>query len=190
MKSDFEMLWERYGNRKNLSQLYIKFIFSSILKSFYEVLPDVNEVDLNNEIDKLYRAVDLRAVKEIMNINIQRMEENFNGNNQVVHREVEHIKQYIYNNYKEEIGVEQLAEMVYMAPSYLSCVFKKETGQNLSKFIKSVRMEKAKDLLENSHMKIVNISAEVGYPNTSYFCQSFREYFGVSPQKFRTNGNK
>ena len=125
-----------------------------------------------------------------MNINIQRMEENFNGNNQVVHREVEHIKQYIYNNYKEEIGVEQLAEMVYMAPSYLSCVFKKETGQNLSKFIKSVRMEKAKDLLENSHMKIVNISAEVGYPNTSYFCQSFREYFGVSPQKFRTNGNK
>ena len=84
------------------------------------------------------------------------------------------------------IHTHELAEMVYMAPSYLSCVFKKETGQNLSKFIKSVRMEKAKEMLDNTHMKIVNISAEVGYPNVSYFCQSFREYYGISPQKFRS----
>ena len=75
-----------------------------------------------------------------------------------------------------------------MAPSYLSAVFKKETGQNLSKFIKEYRMEKAKDMLENTHMKIVNISEEVGYPNVSYFCQSFREFYGVSPQKFRNQG--
>ena len=45
-----------------------------------------------------------------------------------------------------------------MAPSYLSSVFKKETGQNLNRFIKSVRMEKAKDLLEQTMMKIVDIS--------------------------------
>jgi two-component system, response regulator YesN len=37
-------------------------------------------------------------------------------------------------------------------------------------------------------MKIVNISEKTGYPNVSYFCQSFREYFGVSPQKFRDKG--
>lgn len=78
--------------------------------------------------------------------------------------------------------------MVYMAPSYLSCVFKKETGQNLSKFIKAYRMEKAKEMLEESHKKIVTISNEVGYPNVSYFCQSFREYFGISPQKYRSQG--
>lgn len=188
LKKNFETLWNRYGNKTNLSQLYIKFVFSNILKEFYEALPSVGEVELNNEVDKLYRSTDLSSVKEIMNNNIIRMEENFSKNTQTVHREVECVKQYIYSHYKEEIGVEQLAEMVYMAPSYLSCVFKKETGQNLSKFIKSVRMENAKEMLENSHMKIVNISVEVGYPNVSYFCQSFREYYGISPQKFRTNG--
>ena len=188
LKKDIEKLWVKYGNKTNLSQIYIKFIFSNILKELYDALPNLGEIDLNNEIDRLYRATGLTAVKEIITTNIERLEENFNINPQTVHREVECVKQYIYNNFKEEIGVEQLAEMVYMAPSYLSCVFKKETGQNLSKFIKSVRMEKAKEMLDNTHMKIVNISAEVGYPNVSYFCQSFREYYGISPQKFRAGG--
>ena len=49
-------------------------------------------------------------------------------------------------------------------------------------------MEKAKDMLENSYEKIVTISVAVGYQNVSYFCQSFREYFGISPQKYRSKG--
>ena len=82
-----------------------------------------------------------------------------------------------------------LAEKVCLAPSYLSNLFKKETGQNLSKFIKEYRMNKAKQMLEETYEKIVDISNAVGYPNVSYFCQSFREYFGVSPQKYRTKGD-
>jgi two-component system response regulator YesN len=121
----------------------------------------------------------------VINRNIDRLEQEFGCNPQMNHREIESVKKYIYENYSKEISVDYLAEMVYMAPSYLSHVFKKETGQNLSKFIKAYRMEKAREMLEETHNKIVNISLEVGYPNVSYFCQSFREYFGVSPQKFR-----
>lgn len=50
-------------------------------------------------------------------------------------------------------------------------------------------MEKAREMLESTHEKIVGISEKVGYPNVSYFCQSFREYFGVSPQKYRDMGD-
>lgn len=98
---------------------------------------------------------------------------------------VEAVKKYILKNYKDDIGVEQLADAVDLTPSYLSHIFKKETGENLGKFIKKVRMEKARDMLENSYEKIVNISEAVGYQNVSYFCKSFREYYGISPQKFR-----
>ena len=69
------------------------------------------------------------------------------------HREIEYIKQYIYDNYDKELGVEQLADKVSLAPSYLSHIFKKETGQNLSKFIKAYRMEMAKKMLEEKKMR-------------------------------------
>ena len=105
-----------------------------------------------------------------------------------IHREVEEVKRYINTHYGEEISIEMLAERVFLAPSYLSTIFKKETGQNLSKFIKICRMEKAREMLEGTKDKIVSISEKVGYPNVSYFCQSFREYYGMTPQKYRDQG--
>jgi len=127
---------------------------------------------------------------EILEKNLDRLSETFGQNPQMLHREIESVKDYIYEHYSEEIGVDLLAQKVYMAPSYLSHIFKKETGQNLSKFIKAYRMEKAKEMLEETHEKIVQISYAVGYPNVSYFCQSFREFYGVSPQKFRNTGEE
>lgn len=59
----------------------------------------------------------------------------------------------------------------------------------MNRFIKSVRMEKAKELLEQTMMKIVDISTACGYPNVSYFCSSCG-YYGISPQKFRESGDE
>lgn len=189
LREHFEKLCVKYGSKTDFSQVYIKFVFSNLLKDFYDILPDVNELELNKEIDRLYRATDFKTVIDIININIERIENVFSKNPKAIHREIEEVKQYIYDHYNEEIGVEYLADMVYMAPSYLSCIFKKETGQNLSKFIKSYRMEQAREMLRTTQKKIVTISNDVGYPNVSYFCQSFREYFGISPQKFRSQGD-
>lgn len=188
LNEHFKRLCDKYRKNKAFSQVYIKFIFSNLLKDFYENLPDMKEAQLNDEVDRLYRAADFQSVMEIVNTNIDRLAKAFHQNPQMFHREIESVKQYIYANYDKELGVEQLAEKVALAPSYLSHIFKKETGQNLSKFIKAYRMEMAKKKLEETHEKIVNISYAVGYVNVSYFCQSFREYFGVSPQKFRNQG--
>ena len=188
LKNHFGWVCEKYKDKTEYSQVYVKFIFSNLLKDFYDSLPESSRGSLDREIDQLYRSTDFGSVKAIIDENIARLEETFAVNPQMSHREIEAVKQYIYDHYKEELSIDILARLVYMAPSYLSAVFKKETGQNLSKFIKEYRMEKARDMLENTHMKIVNISESVGYPNVSYFCQSFREFYGVSPQKFRNQG--
>lgn len=188
LREHFGTMCERYRQNSSFSQVYIKFIFSNMLKDFYDNLPDETGKKLNEEIEQLYASSDFEQVLAIINRNIDRLEKQFGCNPQMNHREIETVKKYIYENYDKEISVDYLADMVFMAPSYLSHVFKKETGQNLSKFIKAYRMEKAKEMLEETHNKIVNISYAVGYPNVSYFCQSFREYFGVSPQKFRDQG--
>lgn len=188
LREHFGRFCARYKNQTDFSQVYIKFIFSNLLKDFYNSMPETEESQLNEDITKLYCATDFKAVMDMVNDNIDRLEKSFGASPSVLHREIETVKQYIYDNYNKELSVDALAQSVYMAPSYLSHVFKKETGQNISKFIKTYRMEKARDMLENTHNKIVNISYAVGYPNVSYFCQSFREYFGISPQKYRNQG--
>ena len=158
LRIHFDALCKKYRGQSNFSHIYIKFVFSNLLKDFYDNIPGADEAEFGREIDRLYKSEDFSCIMDI------------------------------HNHYGEEIGAQQLADMVYLAPSYLSSLFKKETGQNLSKYIKQYRMEKAKELLTGTNMKIVNISEQVGYPNVSYFVQSFREYFGISPQKFRDQG--
>lgn len=160
------------------------------MKDIYGSIDETDEAELNKDIEKLYMATDFQVLTELVEEAIRRLETCFAGKTQTAHREVELVKQYIYRNYGSELGIDMLADMVHLAPSYLSTVFKKETGQNLSKFIKAYRMEQAKDMLENSMTKIVDISVACGYPNVSYFCSSFREFFGVSPQKFRESGGQ
>ena len=190
LRDHFERFSQRYRSQTAFSQMYIKFLFANLLKDIYDAVPGEGEKQLNTKIDQLYRSFDFVQVTDIVSDSINLLEKTFSGRAQTGHREVEAVKRYIAAHYGDEMSVERLSELVYMAPSYLSSVFKKETGQNLNRFIKSVRMEKAKELLEQTMMKIVDISTACGYPNVSYFCSSFREYYGISPQKFRESGDE
>lgn len=190
LRDHFERFSQKYRSQTAFSQMYIKFLFANLLKDIYDEIPGEGEKQLNTKIDQLYRSFDFVQVTDLVSDSINRLEKAFSGRTQTGHREVEAVKRYIAAHYGEEMRVERLSELVYMAPSYLSSVFKKETGQNLNRFIKSVRMEKAKELLEQTMMKIVDISTACGYPNVSYFCSSFREYYGISPQKFRESGDE
>ena len=62
----------------------------------------------------------------------------------MLHREIESVKDYIYEHYSEEIGVDLLAQKVYMAPSYLSHIFKKETVRILANLLKHIVWKKQK----------------------------------------------
>ena len=158
LRDHFERFSQRYRSQTAFSQMYIKFLFANLLKDIYDAVPGEGEKQLNTKIDQLYRSFDFVQVTDIVSDSINLLEKTFSGRVQTGHREVEAVKRYIAAHYGDEMSVERLSELVYMAPSYLSSVFKKETGQNLNRFIKSVRMEKAKDLLEQTMMKIVDIS--------------------------------
>lgn len=188
LKYDFNILCCKYKTEIQTSQIYIKFIFSEILKELYKNLKQFDDEKFKTDIDKLYKASDFVCVVNLIDSYINELEKTLSKSTSQRHREIDTVKKFIRNNYEKDLSVDELASQVCLAPSYLSYIFKKETGENISKFIKACRMDKAKDLLENSYEKIVNISYDVGYRNVSYFCQSFREYFGISPQKYRNEG--
>lgn len=91
----------------------------------------------------------------------------------------------IQENYQKDIGLEWVAEQIYLSPGYLSGLFKRETGKSIIQYITILRMEKARELLTQTNRKIADIAQAVGYNNASYFCLLFRKYYGVTAHQMR-----
>lgn len=100
---------------------------------------------------------------------------------------VEEVCRLIAAHYGENIGLEWLAERVGLSANYLSSLFKSEMGQGLTQYLCAYRMEQAKLLLLHTNLRIAEIGERVGYPNTSYFCQQFKRFFGVTANSMREN---
>ncbi|OZV67999.1 helix-turn-helix domain-containing protein [Winogradskyella aurantia] len=85
----------------------------------------------------------------------------------------------------EHFGVSELADAMHMSRSSLLRKIKKQTGLSASQFIRKVRLEEAKALLEETELTVSEISYQVGFSNNSYFIKCFREEFGFPPGETR-----
>ncbi|MEK5490142.1 response regulator [Paenibacillus sp. FSL R7-0297] len=100
------------------------------------------------------------------------------------------IRQYIRSRLSEEITRDELAASVYLNPAYLSRLFKKETGLSMSDVIIQERLQKAKQLLEETELKITDIAERVGYTSLGSFSNLFKRMVGVTPQHYRARNKK
>lgn len=94
------------------------------------------------------------------------------------------IKQYIREHYKEDIGRNEIAQYFYLAPEYVSKVFKKNTGEGIKDVIARYRIEEAKILLERGE-RVSEVAQKVGFDNFTYFSTMFKKYTGITPNQFR-----
>ena len=92
---------------------------------------------------------------------------------------------YIREHYAEDISIAGLAEMENYNPSYFAALFKQEVGYIPSDYIRMVRMEKAKEILQTTRYRIIDVAMQVGYTNASSFTRMFRETTGMTPNQFR-----
>ena len=93
--------------------------------------------------------------------------------------------QYIEENYRENISLEELAKHVHMNKSYLSHLFKKETEKNIYTYLLDFRMEKAKKLLIETKQSVYQTGCLVGIPDSAYFSKVFKKNTGMTPLEFR-----
>jgi two-component system response regulator YesN len=93
-------------------------------------------------------------------------------------------------SYGQRLGLEYFVEKYRLTPEYISILFTKETGVTFSNYLKKVRIEKAKELLLNTNIKIYEVACRVGYPDQKYFSKVFKEYTGVSAKQFVLNQSK
>ena len=86
-----------------------------------------------------------------------------------------------------EINFESLAREVNFSVSYISALLKKKLGVSFIKMLTGMRMEKAKELLANPSLKIIDIAEQLGYSDSYYFSHCFKKYVGISPKEFRSH---
>ncbi len=92
---------------------------------------------------------------------------------------------YIKQNYTKKITLNDLAAHMHFSPAYISRIFHKETGSTLNAYINRYRIDKAIDLLENSHLPIKQIATMVGFGNISHFNRVFKDLTGKVPAECR-----
>lgn len=98
---------------------------------------------------------------------------------------IQEIESYISRNYEKDITLQDIAERFYLSREYISRKFKQEYKETITNYIAAIRIEKAKELLENPHLKIYEISFKVGYQNERYFSKVFKKSVGMTPNEYR-----
>lgn len=98
---------------------------------------------------------------------------------------IDRVKGYIAGHFAENLTLSVLAEIFYVSPVYLSRLFKKKTGTNFVEYLTALRIEKAKEFLADSNLKVYHVAEMVGYENPRYFARLFKEATGMVPQEYR-----
>jgi two-component system response regulator YesN len=95
------------------------------------------------------------------------------------------VKAYVEENYSKDISLESVSRHLFLSPTYISKIFKEQTGENFIDYVINFRIEKAKDLLKNTDAKVYEIADKVGYKGIKYFYKIFKRNTGLSPTAYR-----
>jgi two-component system response regulator YesN len=209
---DSDILWTkfRYASRKDIDSIiqeYTKllgdvpgesemleyYIFGEILvaasKIIEELNGDIKEIipfSLDQyEIKKIIhsREVFYEKLKALFNAVIEFRDSRTGGRYQSV---ILKAKEYIDRHYaSQDISLHTVASYVGISPNHLSTVFSQERGENFIEYLTRVRIDKAKQLLENTAMKNADIAYEAGFNDPHYFSFIFKKNTGLSPREYR-----
>jgi two-component system, response regulator YesN len=100
--------------------------------------------------------------------------------------EVAEACQFVSLHLDRKISLEEVAEHLFMNPSYFSRLFKKETGETFIEYVTRIKMYRAKELLDQTGASVGKICETLGYDNQSYFIKLFKSFAGVTPVEYRS----
>ncbi|MNJ59187.1 HTH-type transcriptional regulator YesS [compost metagenome] len=98
---------------------------------------------------------------------------------------VQQVLNYIHNSYNEDLSLKVLGSMYHIHPVYLGQLFHKEVNETFTEYINRFRIEKAKEMLRSTPLKVHEIARNVGYWETGYFYKQFKKYVGISPTEYK-----
>lgn len=92
---------------------------------------------------------------------------------------------YVSQHLHERISLENISQHLHLNSSYFSRLFRKETGETFIEYVTKTKMERAKELLDQTDYTVNKICEMLGYDNQSYFIKTFKTYTGLTPIEYR-----
>ncbi|SDO34717.1 two-component system, response regulator YesN [Paenibacillus sp. yr247] len=146
---------------------------------------------LTERMSKLQACANIHEIEVWMQAEIDRFlgsyekwQDKYNGN------AILKATRYMEEHYAEALPLQLVASQVHLNATYFSHLFKKETGRSFIDCLIELRMEKAKQLLSNTDLKITEISGMIGYDLPNYFAKLFKQTTGLSPKDYRKSHQK
>lgn len=100
-------------------------------------------------------------------------------------KRIEAIHNYLMKNYREEVNLAGLAELVNMAEGSLCRFFRMETGVTVFEYLNRLKVDFACKLLMDAELSITDVSLDSGFNNLSHFNKQFRKHAGMTPMEYR-----
>lgn len=166
----------------------IRNIYYKIILMLYRIAEDRNIRIFKDEcrfvLDLVTKA---NSYMEVENSIIELFSSLFDNNfNREESDMVEKITAYINENYyRYDLSISTIAKNLFISPSYLCVLYKKETGKTINQYITSVRIQKAKIYLKDPSVKIYEVANKVGFKDSKYFSKVFETAVGMKPKKYR-----
>lgn len=188
----FEEYYSLLAKANQFSQEYIRGRFLELIIDVHrEMCENEGEVEVVNTVymaslQSIMKVESVSEIKPHVSHMLRCTADYYSSNYDKKHSAlVESIKRYVSQHYKDNISLAEIAGEVFMSPTYICAVFKRETGKTINEHIIEMKMNDAKKMLASTKMKIMEISEALGYENSQYFSYSFKKYSGETPQQYR-----
>lgn len=125
----------------------------------------------------------MRVIFALLSASIGKADKLSNG----IEERIKPVCDYIHTHLNEETDLDRLAAEMFVSRSRFNHIFKQYTGLSPVAYIKTMRIERAKQYLCDSGLKVSECAEALGFGDVNYFCRCFREVTGMSPLEFRNN---
>ena len=178
-------LFTHLRQSSHCSPLYVKCISANIINKLLKNRSGIRNLE-QEKIEKLFATNSIDEILPVFEsiVEIISTEKQDNSSHRLISKTLSIIEAEYMNN----ISLEYVSERIFISSSYLSHLFKKETGQNFIEYLRDFRLKKSCELLKNTNLRITEICKKIGYDSASYFNTIFRQVYGITPAQYREKG--
>ncbi|WP_256760986.1 response regulator [Cohnella sp. WQ 127256] len=147
------------------------------------LMKPIERLELVSTLEKIKLLLDQKhGISSVSTSNSKLSEQNVHGDARKIIRDV---KQFVKQHIDKDLRLQTVAAGVHLNATYLSQLFKSETGMNYSEYVSEARMERAKSLLATTRLKIYDVARLSGHQSPKHFMLVFKQQVGLTAGDYR-----